>query len=78
MNQFKKNLPIYVLSASLVFSSIIYANQAQSAPKYATEKQLMSLLQATGDEIGKLQARVNWMEKCLKKGLYVNGRYANC
>jgi hypothetical protein len=30
------------------------------------------------EEIGKLQARVNWMEKCLKKGLYVNGRYANC
>lgn len=53
-----KNLPIYVLSGSLVFSSILYANQAQSAPQYTTttqhKKDLKAIIQVLVEQDGKI------------------------
>lgn len=65
MNKLLKSSPIYVLSAALVISSIIYSNEASSAPQYVTTQKYKSDLKIFLTEIVKLQNRVNELESCL-------------
>ncbi len=67
-----KNLPIYVLSASLIFSSVLYSSQAQSAPQYVTtvqhKKDLKAIVQVLVEQDGKLsntQEELNSLRDCV-------------
>lgn len=67
-----KNMPIYVLSGSLVFSSVLYANQAQSAPKYVTTSQhkkdikaIIDVLIEHEEKISGTQGKLNSLRNCV-------------
>jgi len=65
MNKLLKNLPVYVLSAALVVSSIIYSNEASSAPQYVTIQKYNKDLKQIVTELLKVQYRVDELESCL-------------
>jgi hypothetical protein len=58
-------LPVYVLSAALVLSSIIYSAEASSAPQYVTIQKYNKDLKQIATEVVKLQYRVADLESCL-------------
>ena len=75
------NLPVYVLSAALVISSIIYSNEASSAPQYVPLQKYNKDLKAIATEVVKLQYRVQSLESCvndLTVQLGGNGRNVVC
>jgi len=78
MKRIKGALPVYVLSASLVISSLIYANTAQSATQYVPMDTFLQSVKQLATYTGELQGRVTRLENCLRKGLYVHGQYASC
>jgi archaellum component FlaF (FlaF/FlaG flagellin family) len=58
-------LPVYVLSAALVLSSIIYSAEASSAPQYVTIQKYNKDLKQIVTELLKVQYRVDELESCL-------------
>jgi hypothetical protein len=74
-------LPVYVLSGALVLSSIIYSNEAHSAPQYVPVQQYKKDLKAIATEVVKLQYRVQSLESCINDltvQLGGNGRNVVC
>jgi len=72
MNKLKRDLPIYVLSASLILSSVLYATQAQSSPQYVTttqhKKDLKAIVQVIVEQEGKIsntQDELNSLRDCV-------------
>jgi hypothetical protein len=65
MKKLFKNLPVYVLSAALLVSSVIYSNEASSAPQYVTLQKYNKDIRQIATEVVKLQYRVNELESCL-------------
>lgn len=81
MKKLNRNLPIYVLSGALVVSSIIYSNEASSAPQYVTVQKYQKDLKAIATEVVKLQYRVQSLESCINDltvQLGGNGRNVVC
>ena len=64
MKNTKSYLPIYVLSASLVISSLIYANTANSAQKYVTVEQYQKDLKAISTDVGNVRVEVRSFRSC--------------
>jgi len=62
----KKYAPIYVLSASLVLSSFIYSNKAESSSQYVTIEMRNKDLQDVAKIIVDLRNRVARLEGCMK------------
>jgi hypothetical protein len=58
-------LPVYVLSAALVLSSIIYSNEASSAPQYVPLQKYNKDLKLTVKTFMDLEYRINELETCL-------------
>ena len=65
MKRLSRNLPIYVLSGALLVSSIIYSNEASSAPQYVTTQKYKSDMKLLATEVVKLQYKVEALESCL-------------
>ena len=65
MNKLLRNLPVYVLSAALVVSSVIYSNEASSAPEYLTVQKYKKDIKLLATEVVRLQYRVDELESCL-------------
>lgn len=55
--------PIYVLSASLLISSIVYANQAQSASQYVTTAQYKKDISSLKLEVSTLHSDIDDLSK---------------
>ena len=70
-------LPVYVLSAALVLSSIIYSNEASSAPQYVTVQKYQKDLKAVVTTLLEMENRISELESCLSsttRTLTQNGR----
>jgi hypothetical protein len=81
MKRLGRNLPIYALSGALLVSSIIYSNEASSAPQYVTLQKYNKDLKAIVTEIAKLQITVRSLQSCvndLTVQLGGNGRNVVC
>lgn len=62
-------MPVYVLSASLVISSIVYANQAQSASQYVTTQQYKKDLTSLIIQIESNAGDVRDFKTCVNRAL---------